>query len=355
MPTKVLRTLGAIAAVTACGGEPATATDSRPTESAADSDAVELEVYSRPRSASRATPSYPLTALRNNKEGWVRLDFMVDTDGQPYEIVVTESVGDEVFHDAAIRALEESRFEPARFEGKPLDAGHHLYYHFEMDSPGARPWFVRIYRAVMKAIGNGDRKKADRLLEELDSSGPLNLYEDAFLHVAKSGYYTAWGNEQQQLKALDRAVGHHSAEKRLSESLYTSLQRARFLLLVETQDFGRAMQTFETLTEYPLGEDVLKQLRVVVDELESLRLDDRGYSVPGDFTDRYIWSYQLFKDEFFLADVEGQIEEMKLRCARKYVFLRFDPDLQYKIEPEYLPCHLQLVGDPGTTFRLIQL
>lgn len=294
-------------------------------------------------------------AVRNNKEGWVRLDFMVDTNGEPYEIVVTESVGDEVFHDAAIRALEKSRFEPARFEGEPLDAGHYLYYHFEMDSSGARPWFVRGYRAVMKAVGNGNRKRADRLLEELDSGGPLNLYEDAFLHVAKSAYYTAWGNERQQLKALDRAVGHRSAEKRIPEWLYTSLQRARFLLLVKTQDFGRAMQTFETLSEYTLDEDVLAKLRVVMGELETLRHDDRGYSVPGDFADRYIWSYHLFKDEFFLGDVEGQIEEIKLRCTRKYVFLRFDPDLQYKIEPEYQPCHLQLVGDPGTTFTLTQL
>ncbi|MDE0176977.1 MAG: energy transducer TonB [Gammaproteobacteria bacterium] len=352
MRTTILRTFGAMVAAVACGGEPAT--PSPPTESAADTDAVELEVYSRPHSVSRATPTYPLTAVRNNKEGWVRLDFMVDTDGQPYEIVVTESVGDEVFHDAAIRALEKSRFEPARFEGKPLDAGHHLYYHFEMDSSGARAWFVRIYRAAMRAIGEGDQEKADSLFEELDSSGPLNLYEDAFLHVAKSGYYATWGNEQQQLKALDRAVGHRSAEKRVPESLYTSLQRARFLLLVKTQDFGRAIQTFETLSEYPLDDELLNPLRAVVDELETLRLDDRGYSVPGDFGDRYTWSYQLFKDEFFLADVEGQIEEIKLRCARKYVFLRFDPDLQYKIEREYLPCHLQLVGDPGTTFRLIQ-
>lgn len=216
-------------------------------------------------------------------------------------------------------------------------------------------WFVRIYGAVMNAIGKGDRKKADRLLEELETSGPLNLYEDAFLHVAKSGYHTAWGNERQQLKALDRAVGHRSAEKRLPESLYTSLQRARFLLLVQTQDFGRAMRTFETLAEYPLDEDVLAQMRVVVDELETLRFDDRRYSVPGEFGDRYTWSYDLFKDEFFLADVQGQIEEIKLRCAKKYVFLRFDPDLQYKIGQEYLPCHLQLIGDPGTTFRLTQL
>ena len=356
MRTTILQVLAAIAATAPCGDEPTTPTDSPPVETAADSDVVSLELYSPPRSVSRATPTYPRVALRNDREGWVRLDFMVDPDGHPYEVAVTESVGHDSFHQAAIEALEKSRFEPARLDGKPLDAGHHLYYHFEMtDGVGARAWFVRIYGATMNAIGGGDRKKAARLLEELESSGPLNLYEDAFLHVAKSGYYTAWGNEQQQLKALDRAVGHHTAEERLPESLYTSLQRARFLLLIKTQDFGRAMQTFETLAEYPLDEDVLAQLRVVVDELETLRLDERGYSVPGDFGDRYTWSYNLFKDEFFLADVQGQIEEIKLRCAKKYVLLRFDPDLQYKIERQHLPCHLQLIGDPGTTFRLTQL
>lgn len=302
-----------------------------------------------------AQPTYPRLALRNDREGWVRLDFMVDPNGDPYEIAVTESVGHEVFHEAATRALEKSRFEPARFDGKPLDAGHHIYYYFEMDSSGARAWFVRTYGAAMKAIGEGKRKQADRLLEELESSGPLNLYEDAFLHVAKSSYYTAWGSEQQQLEALDRAVGHRTAEERLPESLYTSLQRARFLLLIKTQDFGRAMRTFETLAEYPLDEEVLAQMQVVADELEILRLDDRGYSVPGEFGDRHTWSYDLFKDEFFLADVQGQIEEIKLRCAKKYVFLRFDPDLQYRIGQEYLPCHLQLIGDPGTTFRLTQM
>ena len=350
-----LRALGAVVAAVACGNEPATPVEAPPPETEAASDIVALDVYSRPRSVSRATPTYPRVALSRNQEGWVRLDFMVDTNGEPYEIAVTESVGPDVFHDAATKALEKSRFEPARFDGQPLDAGHHLYYYFEMDSDGARAWFVRTFRAIMTAIGEGNRKEADRLLEEFDSSGPLNLYEDAFLHVARSGYFAKWGDDWQQLEALDRAVGHRTARERLPEALYTSLQRARFLLLVRTQDFGRAVQTFETLAEYPIEEDLLAPLHAVMDELETLRTDDRPYSVPGDFAGRYTWSYDLFKDEFFLADVHGQIEEIKLRCAKKYVFIRFDPDLQYKINRDYLPCHLQLVGDPGTTFKLTQL
>ena len=343
---------------TAVAGEPATVEGTEvPDPPGDESDPVTLELYSLPFRKNLVTPAYPRAALDRNREGWVRLDFMVDPNGEPYEIAVTEWVGDPMFHNTAIRALEKSQFEPARFDGDPIDAGHYQYYHFELDTDGgsARPRFVRTYRPLMDAIGQGDREEADRLFDELEASGALNLYEDAYLHVAKSSYYANWGDQHQQLKALDRAVGHYTAEKRLPESLYVSLQRARFLLLVQTQDFGRAMEAFEKLTEYPLEEDVLASTQAIVDQLEVLRLDDRPYSVPGDFGGRFTWAYNLFKHEFFIAEVDGELAEIKLRCARKYVFLRSDPEMQYKIEEDYLPCRLQLVGDPGTTFSLTQL
>ena len=355
-PTRnaVLCVLGAALACTAFGNTQAS--DDTPAKGAeAESSDLALELYASPYGTDVVKPTYPRFALDRNKEGWVRLDFMVDPNGRPYEIAVTESVGDEAFQRSAKRALEKSTFEPARFNGEPLDAGHYQYYHFEIDgSIGARSWFVTQYRRLMRAIGNGDREDAVRLLDQLESSDTLNLYEDAFLHVAKSGYYAAWGDQHEQLAALNRAVGHYTAEKRLPESLYLSLQRARFLLLVQSQDFQRAMYTFETLTE-KLDEAELAPLQAVVDKLETLRLDDTAYTVPGDFGERFSWSYSLFKSEFLLDDVNGEIEEIKLRCAKKYVFLRFDPDLQYEIKQDYMPCRMQLIGDPGTTFTLIQM
>ena len=280
---------------------------------------------------------------------------MVDTSGRPYEIAVTESAGDDAFHRASVRALEKSIFEPARIDGQPLDAGHYLVYHFGFEGGvGLRGRFVSLHKSLVNAIEKGDREKADKRLGYLAAEQSLNLSEDAYLHVAKYGYYAKWGDEEQQLKALDRAVGHWKAETRLPEELYVSLQSARFQLLVETQDFHRALTTFETLTEYELEESVLAVLQTGADKVETMRLDDGAYSVPGDFGDHFTWSYNLFKDEFLLEDVQGQIEEIKLRCAKDYVFFRFDPDIQYKTASDQQPCHMQLIGDPGTTFNLIQ-
>ena len=347
--------LGALLASPTLGEETVALPPGTNGDSEIEPDAETLELYSPPQSLSNVVPKYPGSALAKGEEGWVRLHFMVDTSGRPYEIAVTESAGDEDFHRAAVRALEKSIFEPARIDGQPVDAGYSLVYYFELKGGvGLRGRFVRLHKPLVNAIEEGDREKADKGLGRLAAAKALNLSEDAYLHIAKFGYYAKWSDEEQQLKALDRAVGHQTAETRLPEKLYVSLQKARFQLLVETRDFHRALETFETLSKYELEESVLAALQTVADKVETVRLDDSAYTVPGDFGDHFAWSFDLFKDEFLLEDVQGQIEEIKLRCAKDYVFFRFDPDIQYKTASDQQPCHIQLIGDPRTTFNLIQ-
>ena len=344
---------------TSTSDPPASATDAAP-------GAVSLEPYSPPRVISKATPQYPWNALHKSREGWVQMHFMVDTSGRPYEIAVTDSVGDRVFQMAAVRALEESTFDPARLDGKAIDAGHSIYYDFKKRRDArARRWFARIHKSTMQAIEAGDREEADRLLGQLMSvadrnwsirrMGVQNLVEDAYFHVAKYAYHAKWGEKRQQLDALDRAVRHVAAERRVPELLYLSMHRVRFRLLVETRDYRRAIETYEMIAEQPVDEAVLTPMRETVEQLETVRLDDSAYSVPGDFGDRFSWSFSLFKDEFLFEDVAGQVEEIKLRCATKFLFHRFHPNTRYHVEQHYHPCHLELIGDPGTTFTLTQL
>ena len=118
---------------------------------------VELETYSGPEQTQPVFPNYPRGALRTLREGWVRVHFMVGTDGRPYEIDVTDSMGSAAFEDAAVRALEETLFEPARFNGTPIDAGYALKYTFDFDgNPGARPRFLATFRAARKAIARSN-------------------------------------------------------------------------------------------------------------------------------------------------------------------------------------------------------
>lgn len=334
-------------------------TDGSPAEvmSAPVSEPVPVELYAGPVRKDMKIPRYPRLSQAKGMEGWVRLDFMVGTDGKAFEIAVTDSMGNPNFQGAAIRALRRSTFEPAHLNGQPVDAGYAMYYRFEVEGEGGGVGrdFLHLSKALMRAIDQGDRPLADRELAALESRTGFNLYEDAYLHIAKYRYNARWGDAPEQLHALDRAVSQDFQEDRLPEEVYVALQTQRFWLLVRTQDYERAASTFETLGKYELEASVASALETTMEEISALRDDDRAYAVAGSMDGQASWFYHLFKDEFAVTDIEGEITEVKLRCPESYVFFRFNPDMEYRVSNKRGHCHLELVGNPGTTFRLVQM
>ncbi|MFU8821946.1 MAG: TonB family protein, partial [Gammaproteobacteria bacterium] len=66
--------------------------------------------------SSRA-PVYPMNALGQGIEGWVELEFIVDREGRPRDIVVTDAVPSGTFDRAAANAVERYRYEPFVVDG----------------------------------------------------------------------------------------------------------------------------------------------------------------------------------------------------------------------------------------------
>lgn len=46
-------------------------------------EAVPIDLYTPPQRKELVRPVYPLHSLQENREGWVRLEFMVDPQGRP--------------------------------------------------------------------------------------------------------------------------------------------------------------------------------------------------------------------------------------------------------------------------------
>ena len=316
-------------------------------------DRIELEVFTGPAQKEPAMPRYPTRAQRDLREDWVHMHFMVGADGHPYEIAVTDAMGDPAFHRSAMRALEKTLFEPARLNGTPTDAEYSLKYNFEIQGrSGARPRFLTAHRAIREAIAADDRDHATALIDELVAR---DFYEDSLLHLAKFYYLRKWGEAGEQLRALDRAIAHETTAKYLPEKVFVAALVAHFGLLAQTRDFVRALDTFETLQEFELGEPTATALRADAEQIRALKTNNRAYSVAGAIDASANWYFDLFKDDFAVLDINGEIVEMKLRCDRKYVLWRFDPAIVYHVNGDYGSCHLTLVGDPGTSFQLRQM
>lgn len=69
-----------------------------------------------------AAPSYPLQAARNQTSGYAVVEFTVSAQGIVENPRVVDSSPRNVFNDAAIQAVRNSKFEPALKDGEPVSS-----------------------------------------------------------------------------------------------------------------------------------------------------------------------------------------------------------------------------------------
>jgi len=73
------------------------------------------------RRRSFGAPAYPTHARNEGIEGYVLVEFSVDTHGRTFDCVILESVPAGIFDDAVTRAIQKWRFTPAKDKGgKPI-------------------------------------------------------------------------------------------------------------------------------------------------------------------------------------------------------------------------------------------
>ncbi|MBN1237181.1 MAG: energy transducer TonB, partial [Gammaproteobacteria bacterium] len=78
-------------------------------------------------------PAYPEAARRFDAEGWVDLDFVVDTDGRTRDITVLDSRPGDRFDEAAVEAVRQQRYEPFELDGRRYARRLQLRIRFTLD------------------------------------------------------------------------------------------------------------------------------------------------------------------------------------------------------------------------------
>jgi TonB family protein len=69
-----------------------------------------------------SAPKYPTSARKRGIEGKVLLEVAVKIDGAPSLVVISHSSGHQILDDAALNAVKNWRFVPAKKLGKPIEA-----------------------------------------------------------------------------------------------------------------------------------------------------------------------------------------------------------------------------------------
>jgi hypothetical protein len=282
---------------------------------------------------------------------------MVGPAGKAYEGMILQSSGDKKFEQEVLQSVDTWQFAPATLDGKPIDSVFETKMHNASSSiprnsmtASMTSKFATIYYDLLGVIEAGDRAAADRAMAKLQ---PGNLYEDAYLGLAQFTYAEKWGNEAEQIAGLKRAIAFEKEATYLLPPHFLNAVTALLPLQANARDFTGALHTWDVLRELQSDQEALMKLKAVVAQVEAFRRDRQPFNVNGELVDGS-WDINLFRSEFGVVVSAGYISELKLRCERKFAVLIFDAKNSYKVPDKFGKCRLQLIGDPGTKFRLIQ-
>jgi TonB family protein len=320
--------------------------------------ATSREQFKAPRVIDWGKAPYPLAERSALNEGWAVISVMVDPEGKPYEATVAESMGSAAFEQSALTRILKSRFEPASVNGTPVHGAYSVKLEFTLSpknfllaKPAYQKFFVERHVEIAKAAEAGDRESADARLARMQ---PHTLYEDALFGVTQYYYSSKWGTETQQLRALRRAVAGEKEPTYLSKRTFAKVLETELQLEIQLKDFARALRTAQTLTAMGSEEVTSEPRQESLEEIRKLRDNEDAYTVPGELGERPSWYYELLKRRFQVEVTSGAIAEVKVRCDRQYLSFPFDPTQRYTIPGHNQSCWLELIGQPGTHFRLTQ-
>ena len=305
-------------------------------------------------------PDFPDGKMRRGQEGWVRLSFVVSTEGQAIDPIVVDSTGGPLFEQSALEVVAAWRFEPTA-KGEEC-ANNIVDVRFEIAGHRDRATrnFLRRYRGIAHDLYYVNPVKARNQVDMANEFGGWNLYETTMLALLNARVEDAEGDSVEELEHYRRALA--VANRTALDGKERRDVIGKILVLeVEYQHYGNALATLEMLRAEPGSEADLEKLREPIAKLEkSVAGDDlivaKGtiYN-PCDCDDgEPLWRYTPARRSFSFAEVDGNVERFEARCDNHRLSAEVETNTQWSLPAEWGSCQVFVFGDDAATFEFIE-
>jgi TonB family protein len=333
-------------------------------DAAGDAPGAELGTYLGPVPIERTAPYYPFESVRDGKEGWVDVSFIISPDGKVVEPMIEDSTGVRVFEAAALKAVKNWRYKPATLNGEPVEQSMtRTIIRFEI--PGypkaARPNLVAAYRKIQDHLNKRELDQAKALLDDLESAGRVNLYEDAWFWWLEYLYMDAAGgtSPEQQSEVLTRAIG--SDDNYLLPDPLVMCTVRLFTLRVRAQQYASALSLAERLGKNKEAKksQYYTQAVAAMDgtkrEIDALVAGETTIKVDAKIGGFDYWVHGLLRRSFSITDINGELDAVEVRCSKRNA--RYDSvagEHTWTIPASWGNCGAYIKGTPGTTFAFYE-
>lgn len=314
------------------------------------------------RAIERTPPRYPRSALDSGNQGWVQLSFVVTEDGNVIDPVVEDSSGGRDFERAAMRTVEDWSYEPATWDGEAVQQCENevmITFVIEDSEAGVRRPFYRKFRRATEALDDADIERAEDVLDDM-STASMTTYERAAYSLLQARLAEAHADDEAQLRHLRHAVA--SDGRWIDEETYMPLLYLVLVLELETGKYSAALRTWEQLNELDTSsmdlsgaESAIAYIQEQIASPAVLATEARLEHDAECEDCRADWIYRPLRNSFAFAEIDGDVDNLEIRCQWQRVVDDVAEDKTWEIPESWGECRILVFGEPGTTFKLLEI
>lgn len=311
----------------------------------------------------RPAPNYPKSELRSKNQGWVRLSYVITTDGNVIDPVVEDSSGSRAFEKAALENARTWTFTPATWDGEAVEQSRSqamITFALKNSKVDVSKLFSNRYKKVVKYLDDGDLDKAKELITRMSDGANLTVYEISRLWFLKSRYAGVKGNEKGQLSSLRRAVANNG--RWIDARAYPALLNSILVLEIRDGQYSSALGTYDKLMQQDSEIRLSPQVSGAMQEILDIVASEQVIAVPAALDANKAcddcvadWQYKPLRQQFTIHDIEGELSSLEIRCAWQRVVDIPREGVTWTIPDEWGSCRVIVFGDAGASFSLLEL
>ena len=311
----------------------------------------------------RSPPEFPETDASEESEGWFRIGFTIDAEGETKDVLVLDQVGSPRMARVARLAVARWKYKPATQDGQAVEqysnAAEIIFRNRNAGNAPIHDAVVAKYDEGRALAGAGKYAEGIAVLKQAFDL-PLTLYEQAKVSFALAFAYEKSNDMPRVLEHIRHALIEGGSF--LEKALVPTAQRMRLRIEVANGNlrFAACAAPLPVSDNFdPAGADRRETTRIVDDALAKLGsakpLDIRGnLTAKASGDEGGVWEHPLSRRKFKFAGFIGLVHEFRLSCVRQLMQSPVNETTQWSVPRSAGPCVLRVYGEVGASFKLIE-
>lgn len=303
---------------------------------------------------------YPEELLRKGQQGWVAVSFRVTADGHIADPRIEDSSGNPKFEEATLARVKDWRFEPATWDGSPVEEFHRTTITFAIAGMkvGVTAAFVRRHDRIVKYLEEGKYEKAEKQIRKLLDDEKTTIYEQTRLWLLLADLASENNDLVEQLNYLRKATA--SSGKFLHRDMHAELFSVMVQMEINLGQYAFALGIYERLRSLDLGVYFAEQLEPAIQSVRKLIEGPEPLTIPAtlekhkyDAARPGAWRTGAIRNRFQIDGVQGRIDDLFIDCQAGQQTIEFMQETDWQVPVDKGMCSVTISGEPGSTFRLV--